>query len=225
MGYDADIIEKIQGSLGKRERMGTQMPGFPGPPEEQGAGGARIPWKMIVAAVVVIAIIVTGISLYFAFKTPGMKVSPPPGWVEVSAEEKDAKERELREDSPHRDLIALYQLESSSLDRIAITRNKAAEDGELPETSDIAVVEEYIEEMEQSLGPEEMEYVGDVDAVMLGCGLAGLYQATEGGDWNYEALSVRKKDKVFVILFFNKKPMLQIPSPEMQYFMDSISFN
>ncbi len=196
----------------------------PGKPVTRPSGGKRIPWGTIVAAAVIAAIVATGLFLYFVLKAPGMKVSPPPGWVEVSAEEKDAKEQGLQEDSPDEDLITMYKREGSP-GGIVITRRGAEEDGEIPETSEVAVMEQHIEEMGRWLNPEEIGYLEDIDAVMLGCGLAAQYQVTEGGEWNYEVLIVRRKDKVFTILYFTKNPMLQIPSPEMQYFIDTISFN
>jgi len=185
----------------------------------------KIPWGSIRAAVAVVIIVAAALSLYFVFRSPDISVSPPQGWTEASAAEMESFERSLREENPEGNLVAMYYEEDYGSGRILITSRGANDDGEIPETTEIAEIERYIQEMGQTMSPEEMEYLEDMDAVMLGCGLAGLYQATEGGDLNHEVLSVRKKNRVFTILYFTREPQGDTPSPVMQHFIATISFN
>lgn len=193
----------------------------------------RIPWGPIAAVVVVVVIVAVALSLYFVLRSPGIKVSPPHGWIEVPAAQKDAEERSLKEDSPQTDLVAMYLKEDDGTRRILIYSRAARDDGEIPETGDVAEIELYIAEMEESsydpqsgMNPYEMKmYLEDMKPVALNCGLAALYQSTyHGGDYAWEVISVRKKDRVFIMMYIKSLPDENI-SAEMQYFIDTISFD
>lgn len=199
------------------------------PPREK----KSIHWGMICTVLVITAALVGGLALFFTLMTPRINFSPPPGWGD--APERDCREitDQIEENFPEMELEAMYMREDNTYDFITITSREAEPYTEISETSDVADIERYIEELEDlSYDPNDYvnpfdfkRYLEDLEPVPLECGLVGLYQATSfGGSFSWESLFIRKRDKVFWVYYF-KGILGETPSPEMQHFIDTISFD
>ena len=184
------------------------------------------------AAIALTAIVLTILLLYLHLRAPSINLSPPPGWSEASKDDISERNNSGEENKSGAELVTYYINNENDYIRILVTK-RGAETDDFPETENPDEIQRYIENIEEYAYEEQSEmnvyelrrYIEDMSPMPLGCGLVGLYQATNPEDsMSYEVLSVRKKNTVFIILYI-KALEGQVPSPEIQYIAETLSFD